>query len=458
MGKSVISPEGIISDAVELINKSRDTSFPCEIFPQEMREIIFEMNDTLCLPIDFTASSILVAIATVIGNTHVLKFKNTWKARPILYMVLLGNPGVNKSHPLETIFQPLVDYDREQERKFLKEYRAYFDFMNMSKKDKKELGKDFSPLEPVRTRFLVSDITQEAMAKALVDNKRGVCLLMDELAAWMNNFTRYNKGSEEQFYISLFNGSYYSSDRKDCMNYTLVEHPFTCVIGTMQPEIAISLLKGSRNQNGFAERLLFAIPDNQTKQYWAKKDLREECIDTWKDMLGKLIYFPIEKDQNGEIIPVTMEYDEDAKERLYEWQHYWADMINAEPSDKIKGICNKFETYIHRFCLIIQVCKWVCGEGSNQVVDRDSVEKAIKLVGYYVENALLVNEIVNQPTKDADEKLYLALPGTFTRAEGLAIAQALKWKERTFDRYLKKMRGTKLIRDQFGKYKKRVAK
>ena len=85
-----------------------------------MREIIFEMNDTLCLPIDFTASSILVAIATVIGNTHVLKFKNTWKARPILYMVLLGNPGVNKSHPLETIFQPLVDYDREQERKFLK--------------------------------------------------------------------------------------------------------------------------------------------------------------------------------------------------------------------------------------------------------------------------------------------------------------------------------------------------
>ena len=89
MGKSGISPEGIISDAVGLIGKSRDTSFPCEIFPQKMREIIFEMNDTLCLPIDFTASSMLVAIATVIGNTHVLKFKNTWKARPILYRDVL---------------------------------------------------------------------------------------------------------------------------------------------------------------------------------------------------------------------------------------------------------------------------------------------------------------------------------------------------------------------------------
>ena len=37
-------------------------------------------------------------------------------------------------------------------------------------------------------------LDQEAMVKALAENRRGICLYMDELQGWVKNFTRYNNG------------------------------------------------------------------------------------------------------------------------------------------------------------------------------------------------------------------------------------------------------------------------
>ena len=102
------------------------------------------------------------------------------------------------------------------------------------------------PKEPVRTRFLVSDITQEAMAKSISENPRGICLYMDELQGWINNFTRYNKGSEEQFYISLFNGYMYISDRKMNTNNIMIDSPFSNVIGTNSAGNTYRSFKGSK--------------------------------------------------------------------------------------------------------------------------------------------------------------------------------------------------------------------
>ena len=82
-------------------------------------------------------------------------------------MALVGRPGANKSHPLKTAFEPLFRFDKEQKEIYNEEYRKYESIMSLSKKERLEQGFDMFPKEPVRTRFLVSDITQEAMAKRI---------------------------------------------------------------------------------------------------------------------------------------------------------------------------------------------------------------------------------------------------------------------------------------------------
>jgi len=318
MGESRITPSGIINDAVSMIGKMNDSSFPIDVFPNKIRNIILNMYEYLAFPIDYTACSMMTAISTCIGNTHILHFKTGWDIKCIIYMALVGRPGANKSHPLKTAFEPLFRFDKEQKEIYNEEYRKYESIMSLSKKERLEQGFDMFPKEPVRTRFLVSDITQEAMAKSISENPRGICLYMDELQGWINNFTRYNKGSEEQFYISLFNGYMYISDRKMNTNNIMIDSPFSNVIGTIQPEILIDTFKGSKSNNGFLDRILFAIPEIQDKLYWKDDDIDMSHFNEWNTIMQSFISMKIEHDEYGNINPTRLEYEPGARRKIIE--------------------------------------------------------------------------------------------------------------------------------------------
>lgn len=100
-------------------------------------------------------------------------------------------------------------------------YAEYERTMSMSKKERMEAGLDEFPQAPVRKRFLVSDITPEGLSLIHAQNPRGLCLWSDELSAWFKNFNRYNNGSEEQFWLSVFNAKPTISDRKSTQSSIL---------------------------------------------------------------------------------------------------------------------------------------------------------------------------------------------------------------------------------------------
>ena len=83
MNEIRITAKGIMEDADRLINQACKSRFPVEIFPTMIRNIIWKMKEVLTYPVDYTASSMLVAIAMGIGNTHVLRFKSEWTVKDI---------------------------------------------------------------------------------------------------------------------------------------------------------------------------------------------------------------------------------------------------------------------------------------------------------------------------------------------------------------------------------------
>ena len=303
METSKLTAEGIIGEAVRIGAKMSGGEFPIEVFPIRIQRIISSLHDCQGYPVDYVAAAILAAIAVGIGNSHLVQVKRNWLESPILYMALIGRPGANKSHPLSFAFQPFIEHDYCQNQEYQKSYAEYERTMSMSKKERLEAGLDEFPQAPVRRRFLVSDITPEGLSLIHAQNPRGLCLWSDELSAWFKNFNRYNNGSEEQFWLSVFNAKPTISDRKSTQSSIFIRRPYISVIGTIQKKILGELVKGERSSNGFIDRILFVMPESVLKSRWNARETPEE--------LEIELHTQNEEDKIPEVIDIFNELQEE---------------------------------------------------------------------------------------------------------------------------------------------------
>lgn len=164
MDTSSINPVSVIDEAIDLSTRMAGTEFPISIFPTQIQRIIHEVHECHNYPTDYIAAAILTAMAVGIGNTHLAQIKQGWMESPILYMALIGRPGANKSHPLSFAMKPFLDYDYRQNQEFEKALAKFDELMSMSRKERAESGGEQFPQEPIRKRFLVSDVTPEGLS------------------------------------------------------------------------------------------------------------------------------------------------------------------------------------------------------------------------------------------------------------------------------------------------------
>ena len=456
MSQKSITAKDIIHEALSINLKIQGAEFPVEVFPSTIQNIIYELYDCQSFPIDYTATAFLTAIAAGIGNTHLAQLKQGWLESAILFVALVGRPGANKSHPLSFAMKPFIQYDYQRNIEFCKLYAKYEEEISMTKKERIDAGILDFPKEPSRKRLLVSDITPEGLTLIHSQNKKGLCLWSDELSAWFKNFNRYNNGSEEQFWLSVFSAKPIISDRKNAKNTVFITRPFIPVIGTIQKKILSDLAKGDRSNNGFIDRILFVLPPHQNKARWNDKELNENIEIQWHYLMNRLIEIECAIDKNHEIQPVIVPFSKDAKKLLYEWQNNHAKLCDYENNETLLGIYCKLEIYIIRFCLIIQIARWLCGECGKEVIDLESVRRAILLSEYFKCNAIKVQNLMNETTLTTQQLSILSnLPELFTTSQGVEIAIENGMKERAFKDFLSKNIGSLFYKDSHGEYRKK---
>lgn len=435
--------------------QSTTNAFPVHVLPDRLQRIIRELHDSNGFPVDYTAVSMMAALSVAVGNSHRVEVKRNWHESAILYIAIVGRPGACKSHPLAFAMRPLVNADWKNNLDYQKKYAEYQQAIAMSRKERVHAGFEQFPKEPKRLRYLVSDVTQEGLSAIHSHNPRGLCLWVDELSAWFKNFTRYNNGSEEQFWLSVFSAKTTISDRKNAKSSIFIKRPYISVIGTIQKKILSELAKGERSSNGFIDRILFVMPNLQQKARWNDKELPENIEQEWNGIIGKLIQQEYALNEFGEIEPQILLFTEDAKRRLYEWQHHFSELCDRETNDTIVSIYCKLEIYIIRFCLIIQLARWTCGECDKTCIDLLTVERAIKLTEYFKESALNVQNGLNENTHNSQQQTIVnLLPPSFTTAQAIQIAEQNWMKERTFQRFLNDNIGTLFRKEKHGEYSK----
>lgn len=287
MGDASVSPS-------QTDTKTSPIVFPVEVFPLAVQQIITDTNKSLNFPIDFIGASILYAVSIAIGNTHKVEIKKGWQENAVLYLALVGQAGTNKSHPLSFAMRPLELRDNRNHEKYLKKKQEYEAVVGLSKKEKEQQGYT-EIVKPVWEQLLVSDFTPEALAEVHKFNKRGIGVNVDELASWFKNFNRYNKGSEEEFWLSNWSGKPIKINRKttDPINIPL---PFISVGGTIQPFV-LNELAQNRTQNGFLDRILFVFPDNLKKEYWNNNELNPVISRNWENIITNLLSLNVMQDK-----------------------------------------------------------------------------------------------------------------------------------------------------------------
>ena len=422
--------------AVETEQKAKQNPFPVEVFPELIQKIIKATNENLNFPIDFIGASILYAVSVSIGNTHRVEVKKGWQENAVLYLAIVGRAGTNKSHPISFALKPIEERDNLMFQKYQSEKLEYDTISALTKKEREQQGYD-EPVRPIWEQHLVTDFTPEALAEVHKFNKRGIGVYADELASWFKNFNRYNKGSEEQFWLSVWSGKALRINRKTS-DPIYIPLPFIPVIGSIQPGVLNELAK-NRTENGFLDRLLFVVPDNLNKEYWSETELNPSIMQNLETIILNILNVSIKQDDTNNLQPEVLRFKPEARELLFEFQRKLTDQSNKPENEAISGIYAKIEMYAIRLALILQMIRYACNEGNKQAVGIEAVQGALKLVEYFKKTAIKVHDIISNASpldKLPTEKrtLYIALPDTFTTSEGVRVTEAMAMLEQTFKR------------------------
>ena len=416
---------------------TEECKFPWTVFPRLVLDMIWEFHEKLNYPIDFFGSSILFASSVAIGNTSNVKVRNNWYESAGIYLALVGKPGSMKSHPLSTALKPIFDRDARSYGQYQKQFAEYEQALRDSKKNDTEAA---PANKPHWSKHIVSDFTPEALATVLKFNNRGLGVHVDELAGWFKNFNRYNKGSEMEFWLSSWNGKQITIDRKSS-EPILISRPFISVGGTIQNALIKELGGGSRSDNGFIDRILFAFPKDGAKAHFSEVDVEERHLINWNTIINNILSIEQQYDEDGNPEPKTLRLSEEARDLYTTWYDENADESNEFDDDSLSGLFSKFSNYCIRFSLILHMLRYACTGFEINEITKDDMDGAIKLVKYFKHTAIKVNSIVynvDPLAQYSTEKasIYNALPETFTTKEGLEIATAMGMAGRTFNRFL----------------------
>lgn len=431
----------IEEDSIAFTSDSGKTaviSFPLEIFPKAIRDIIEALEEYENYNVDFTAASFLTVFAAAMGNTWSVRFMTGWISRPIIYMVLVGSPSCGKTPPLQQAVAPLLKLDGEYDMIYCKEMEIYRQWERMSAKQREKHSLPEEMKMPQRKCHVVVDSTVEALIGALRDNPRGVLIYKDEIDSLLSNFNRYN-GSDEGYFLSLFSGTPFKYSRKSNNEHIFLSNPYCSIIGSTQPGRLGEQFGGKRMMNGFSSRFLKVYPEIDKMPSWNDTAMPDGVLEEWERIIRKVVAVTSSTDQEGKATTIELMFSQEAKLRVIQWKDEVNNKAYAETdSDAVRALCGKLETYLVRFCLVIQIMHGICGESGMDEIEPKTAELAIRLTEYFRNmESRIAPEIETGILDNRFTELLGNLRDSFTTAEAVREALQLGISESSVKRFLR---------------------
>ncbi|MBZ4044507.1 DUF3987 domain-containing protein [Flavobacterium hibisci] len=406
--------------------ESSKNPFPIQVLPPIFRDYTINLNESVNYPIDYTATSLLVAIATAAGANFKVLVKAGWIERGSLFACLIGNAGANKTHPINAVFAPIKAIDKESHQEFEFQFEMYSSYEKLSKKDKELME---SVLKPILKKSVLSNFTTEILFKRLSENERGCTVVSDELISFLEGMNNYSKSDQIGFYLSVWSNQSTTIDRVGSPIPLFIANPYLSIIGGLQPRALNKAFPVDKLNNGFYQRFLFAFPDSSLKQPINDNEANEELAEDYERFIKGLY----EVDE-----PRTLTFSVEAKRFFYEWQSDNCDKVNQH-QNSIKGeILSKFDNHFVRLALLVQIMS----DPNSTEIEMVSVEASKLLCEYYLTCSSKVlakiqnteSYLLTLPT--AKQGFFNSLGAVFTTSEAVEVGEENGLNEKAVKRLL----------------------
>lgn len=419
--------------------------FPLFIFPKDIQEMIKTCNEVSNFPVPYTAFTILAAVSTAIGTTCEIKVKNGYDQVPMLYIALIGQPGIKKSPVIKQFFSPIFEW----EIKIRKEFNAALD--NLKEGDS----------IPKCRHLILDDTTVEALEEALSDNPWGVCLWADELVNWLGIAGRYSKDiTSNSIWAKIFNSMPIFMNRKNTRKKIEISRPFVTVIGGIQYNIFKKHFSGDLRDNGLLSRLIPVFDDGPDRMpYDSYENFPQEILDNWKTTLDYFLEFRRQADEMGN---TQFLLSEDAANAYDSWSHELTDKVNDEEPVELREFFAKLKDYVFRFSLIIELIRRHYGNLPNGTtyISGDAMIYSGFLADYIFNNYKRVLSILRPDESTIPltmREVYKDLPVVFQKKDVNTLAGKLGLSDSWADKFCSIMMKGRMIRqyhDRRGTYEK----
>lgn len=362
-------------------------SFPIDIFPEAIQNYILEVKHTLNASVDYLGSSLLWVLSLCVGNAIKIEIKKGWVEAGVVWIAIVGRAGIGKSHNIDAMTFPLINSNKREIRRYAEQAKKYSEYRELSKKEKENV---VEVEEPVKSQFIVGDITLESFFDYHEQNPNGIGILRDELSGWIKDLNKYRQGSDLETYLSCWSNQQIILTRKMAKS-AYVPKAYVPILGGVQPSILSEHYTAENKDNGFIDRWLLCYPDVDVDRY-NDKEMSEQILSWYSDYIiglfdtvkNRLIKF----DEFNNQIPFFVRFDEEAKKEWIRIFNKITDLQNSENENEyMKSILPKQKSYVARFSLLLN-CLYAYESGGNwDIVQKKAVTNSEKLSDYYIKMA-----------------------------------------------------------------------
>lgn len=387
---SEYSPADITIDQKDLI-------FPIDIFPKNIQAYIMECHRTLNASIDYMGCSMLWLISIIIGNSVKIQVKTGWIESSVLWMAIVGRPGVGKTPNINNIIFPLQKANNSEIKTYIKRMDAYRAYMDLEKKEREAEEKLY---KPIKTQFIASDITLEALVELHEENKNAVGVFKDELAGWLKDMNKYRAGSDLEFWLSSWSNKGVALNRKTSKS-SFVESPIIPILGGIQPGILNQFFTEENKDNGFIDRVLTCFPDVEVEMY-NENEMDPDMLQNYEDFIIAMYQHVKNKvvnyDNEQQIESIIAKFTKGAQQEFKRINNEITAMQNSPMENEyMKSMLPKQKSYIPRFALLINMLDYLEHEinknfkenpedypAHSHTVVQQSILKAERLSKYFI--------------------------------------------------------------------------
>ena len=438
-----------------------ENNIPLDVFPAKLQDMVLALARQENYSIEYTMASLIAGASTAIGNSVNIRIRGGWISSPILYMILVGRPGMGKTPPLDFAFRPI----RKLDAKAIKQFKADMEYYNSileNQKGKKDENSSLPP-KPILKRTIISDFTPEALIRALDDNSRGIVVYVDEIMGMFNAVNQYNKGQLIEQLLTAFSGKPLDVSRCSMPIPIHVERPFINIVGTMQTTRVHELVDKGYKDNGLLDRIIFVYPSSQEISDWqidedSYSSSFEKYSGLWEEVINKICEIDFSSDESYDgILQNVLNFSQEASAYFTDWRNSLIKNINQIKDDGlVDSRVMKIPMITARLALVFQILRWACGEVHKDFVDIDSTKSAIRLSTYFEECYSNTQKFMLMESIEPQRKELLDnVPSIFSTADAIQAGKEVGLSERSVMYALVNLTTNKIIRKiKRGEYEK----